>query len=296
MARIVLTRGIPASGKSTWAKAWVAESPESRIRLNRDEMRAMLAGRPAGRFTNAGEKRVTAMQHQTARDALKSGVDVVVDDTNLRARFVRDWQEVGPVEFRDFPISLEGALARNRTREPGVSEDVIRSFWGRYVGSNGGMLPPAPEPRVKPGPEAYAHDPDLPQAIIVDTDGTVARMVSREWFEFGKAGEDEPVADVVNAVRSFWDGGTSVIGVSGRSESCRDVTVQWWQDNSIPFDEFYMRAEGDRREDSIVKREIFDERIRGRFDVVGVFDDRDSVVAMWRSLGLTCFQVAPGNF
>jgi hypothetical protein len=57
-----------------------------------------------------------------------------------------------------------------------------------------------------------------------------------------------------------------------------------------------MREYGDQRKDSIVKAEIFDQEIRGRYHVVAVFDDRDQVVRMWRSLGLTVFQVAEGNF
>ena len=57
-----------------------------------------------------------------------------------------------------------------------------------------------------------------------------------------------------------------------------------------------MRATGDPRKDSIVKREIFDREIRDRYRVVGVFDDREQVVQMWRALGLTVFQVAEGDF
>lgn len=34
--------------------------------------------------------------------------------------------------------------------------------------------------------------------------------------------------------------------------------------------------------------------MQGRVEIV--FDDRNSVVKMWRLLGLTCFQVAEGDF
>ena len=57
-----------------------------------------------------------------------------------------------------------------------------------------------------------------------------------------------------------------------------------------------MRATGDQRRDSIVKLEIFDQEIRDRYHVIGVFDDRQQVVRMWRALGLTVFQVAEGDF
>jgi hypothetical protein len=45
-----------------------------------------------------------------------------------------------------------------------------------------------------------------------------------------------------------------------------------------------------------VKLELFDRHVRGAFDVQGVFDDRNRVVEMWRSIGLKCFHVQEGNF
>ncbi len=57
-----------------------------------------------------------------------------------------------------------------------------------------------------------------------------------------------------------------------------------------------MRAEGDNRPDSIVKRELFETHIRGSYNVHTVFDDRDSVVRMWRRIGLPAWQVAEGRF
>ena len=41
MKKIILTRGIPASGKSTWAKQEVLKDPEHSIRINRDDLRNM---------------------------------------------------------------------------------------------------------------------------------------------------------------------------------------------------------------------------------------------------------------
>jgi hypothetical protein len=57
-----------------------------------------------------------------------------------------------------------------------------------------------------------------------------------------------------------------------------------------------MRKQGDFRRDSIVKKEIYDNDIKGKFDVEFVLDDRQQVVDMWREIGLKCLQVAPGNF
>jgi hypothetical protein len=57
-----------------------------------------------------------------------------------------------------------------------------------------------------------------------------------------------------------------------------------------------MREAGDSRKDSIVKQELYERHIKPSYDVFVVLDDRNQVVDMWRSLGLVCLQVAPGDF
>jgi hypothetical protein len=84
--------------------------------------------------------------------------------------------------------------------------------------------------------------------------------------------------------------------MSGRSDEYRTVTGRWLIDNALPVDGLYMRAAGDHRKDSVVKHELFDKHIRSTYNVLGVFDDRNQVVEMWRAIGLTVFQVADGNF
>lgn len=56
-----------------------------------------------------------------------------------------------------------------------------------------------------------------------------------------------------------------------------------------------MRVAGDNRPDTIVKYEMF-QKIKDKYNIVGVFDDRECVVEMWRAVGLTCFQVDWGMF
>ncbi|NDD85793.1 polynucleotide kinase, partial [bacterium] len=87
-----------------------------------------------------------------------------------------------------------------------------------------------------------------------------------------------------------------VIIVSGRDDSCRDVTRKWLEDNYIPYDELHMRKTDDDRDDRIVKKEIFDAWIKDRYNVKFVLDDRNRVVEMWRSLGLKVLQVGEGDF
>lgn len=91
---------------------------------------------------------------------------------------------------------------------------------------------------------------------------------------------------------------TSCLGSidSGRTDACRDATALWLAEHvGVPF-ELFMRKAGDVRKDSVVKLELFDRHIRHRYRVLYVLDDRAQVVQAWRSIGLTVFQVAEGDF
>jgi predicted kinase len=187
---MILTRGIPASGKSTWAKQWVAEDPEGRFRTNRDNMRWLL-GIKSDRGTWAQEEQVTYWQQRMVEYAIQSGQDVVVDDTNLRAKFVKEWLRLAAafgveVLFKDFPIMLEVAVERDLLRrEVGsryVGREVIKDFYDRYTPK--GKLPD--EPSIKDEQPTFKYELYVPpthgktehpqHAIIVDIDGTLAHM------------------------------------------------------------------------------------------------------------------------
>jgi hypothetical protein len=88
----------------------------------------------------------------------------------------------------------------------------------------------------------------------------------------------------------------TLIGMSGRPDTWREMTEQWYQDNDIWYDEFYMRPEGDSRPDTVVKQEMYDKYIRGNYNVLIHLDDRNSVVRAIRKLGVKVGQVAYGNF
>ena len=141
-----------------------------------------------------------------------------------------------------------------------------------------------------------------PQAIICDLDGTLCKMVDRGPYDEDKVSTDEVHLPIKTIIEKFTDTHV-IIFVSGRSTKCMQDTVDWIHKNvkvlPCPTDripQLYMRQAGDVRKDSIVKQEIYDNLIKHEYDVLFVLDDRDQVVQMWRENGLTCLQVAPGNF
>ena len=138
-----------------------------------------------------------------------------------------------------------------------------------------------------------------PLAWIVDIDGTLAlHSHHRNPYDWRSANRDLPNIPVVMAVQALaaHSGVAAIILISGRHEQARELTLRWLDENSVPFDRLLMRADGDNRSDEIVKEELFRSEIAPRYAIGGVIDDRSRVVAMWRRIGLVCFQVAEGNF
>jgi predicted kinase len=306
MSKLILTRGLPASGKSTYARKLVAENTTT-VRLNRDDFRQMLFGKAV--LDTQGETMVTVAQHGAVENALKAGFDVIVDDTNFFARGVKSLMTIAAkydaeVEFKDFTdVPLHECILRDAGRRDSgqsnfsaeVGEKIIRGMYDRYLRGRRLPLdiPEVPQLNVVP----YVANEDLPSAIIVDLDGTLAKMSDRSPYEWHRVGEDTPVPAVVYAVRAAIHFGYQVIFMSGRDASCRNITQAWLETHVLNnVEHLFMRAENDNRRDDIVKLDLFDTHVRDNYNVEYVLDDRAQVVRMWRKLGLSCFQVAPGEF
>ena len=135
MSKLIICRGIPASGKSTWAKQWVLEDPEHRVRINQDDIRLML-----GKYwVPSREKLVQEIQFDAIVESLSRGFDVVIDNTNLNNkvldqfnRLIKTFEDY-KIEYKDFfdtPLSV--CIERDKNRDLQVTEKVIRSFYNNY--------------------------------------------------------------------------------------------------------------------------------------------------------------------
>jgi predicted kinase len=298
MSRLLITRGLPASGKTTFAR----KLQPNVVRINRDDLRLMLHGQRL--FTQWAEGQVTRTQRAAVEALLRAHADVIVDDTNLRAKTVREWAELAArfgatFEVHDFTdVPLAECIRRDLDRPEAdrVGEDAIRRMHSRYLE---GKNLPLPVPFVERGGPGivYEADPQLPPVVLVDIDGTVAIMGDRSPYDWSRVGSDSPNLPVIQAVRAMHAAGNAIVFCSGRDEVCRAETEAWLDVFvGVPYEGLFMRPAGDNRKDAVVKREIFEEQISDRWRVVGVFDDRQQVVRMWRALGLTVFQVAEGDF
>lgn len=298
MTTLVLTRGLPASGKSTYAEAWVAEDPNNRARVNRDDLRFATYGQYV--LPSIQENNITTAQHAQVTALLAGGVNVIVDDTNLRAATVRDFYTIADkigsvVEFVDFETPVDECVRRNAIRVSrggrDVPEDVIRGFASRYTRK--GKLPAIPE-RLDKAPNVlpYDNDPELPRILICDLDGTMAHnATNRGFYDWPRVGEDDLVQSVHDVVNALAATGVGIIFMSGRDAVCRPETTEWLRKHNLPVDRLYMRPEGSMEPDQKVKLDLFNEFIRGKYHVTAVFDDRLSVSRLWHSLGLPLFRV-----
>lgn len=137
----------------------------------------------------------------------------------------------------------------------------------------------------------------MKKAIIVDIDGTLAKMNGRGPFEWDRVGEDLPNPAVCDLVRCLQRASHTIIIFSGRDGSCREQTENWLDQIDIKYDYLYMRPPGNNEKDSIIKRRLYDNYVAGKYEIKFVLDDRNQVVDMWRKdLGLTCLQVDYGDF
>ena len=289
--RLILTRGAPASGKSTWATQFVKDNPQF-VNLNRDDLRAMMFpnhyGKGVHKPNKSREEAVTGAQLSAASGALDDGLSVIISDTNLNPSYRENWRvlaEIYDAEFsiKDFYEDLDVLIDRNSKRDGGVPLDALTRMYYQSVEQI------HPEWKVEP-------DDSLPPAIIVDVDGTVANHEGvRSPYDASKVHLDIPHKDIIEVARELGKR-RYVIVMTGRDGSAQEDTERWLTRHNVVFDFLFIRAEGDTRKDSIIKRELFDEHVRGKYNVEFVIDDRLQVIYMWRALGLRVLDVAGGTF
>ncbi len=282
MKRVLVLVGLPASGKSTFANNLLLAEPGCWVRSNKDALRAMAH---ASHWSKGNEKFILRLRDQIIMMAMADGKNVIVDDTNF-GKHINHIKELvkgeAIVEVNDsfLKVPLEECIRRDALRPQPVGKGVIMQMYRQYVQ----VLTPPP-----------VYDSNLADAIIVDMDGTLSLLNGRNPYDASTCDQDPPNQPVLDTVL-LWQQSIKVIILSGRMDDCRPQTEKWLVQHGVKPTAIFMRATGDQRKDSIIKQEIFDREILGKYNIKFVLDDRQQVVDMWRSLGLTVFQVAEGDF
>jgi hypothetical protein len=260
------------------------------------------------------------------RMAVRDGYDVILDNTHLvqhtKNRIHKLAASIGDITVMEklFPTPMNVCIERNavRTGSARVPDEVIprmarSSGIDRHGYKNFKDSQTYYEPaQVANGEQgSIVQDESLPRAVICDLDGTLALMGKRSPYDASKCDiVDLPHVPVIECIKAMHAQGVQIIFMSGRENKHRDPTIRFIEKHctviaqrdtsmqhyeSIPY-ELHMRSSGDQRKDAIIKRELYDANVAGKYNVLFVLDDRNQVVDFWRSIGLTCFQVAPGDF
>lgn len=294
--KLILTRGIQGSGKSTWAKAWVAEDPEHRVRINNDDIRNMLGPY----WIPIREELVTSIKVNAAQCAMDEGFSIVVDNMNLNPKEVRYWEQLiyinnldpdsyqYELEFKDFFISLDECIRRDASRPNPIGAKVIKDTWNRYKHF---IQTYTVEQQVK---NLLLYDPKKPTCVVVDMDSTLCfNTTKRPWFGEGSTEamiNDTPNWGVVSLVRSQQ---YPIVVCTGRNKAQQEVTESWLQNQGIFPKEYYMREDGDYRKGVVVKEELM-KQILEKYNVLVVFEDCEPIVDRFREMGLTVLQPNKG--
>lgn len=143
--KIIITQGLPASGKSTWAKAWVKEDFEHRVRFNRDDIRNMLGTY----WVPSREPLINDIYKGFLENAMLQGYDIVIDNMNLNPEAVKEieyevedfneWIEGSglniqyEIEYKSFlEVPLQTCIDRDSKRENPIGEMTIRRIFNKY--------------------------------------------------------------------------------------------------------------------------------------------------------------------
>lgn len=293
MKRIIILKGIPASGKSTFAKKLVSENPGMYKRINRDSLRTML---DANHFSKGNEKFILRTRDFLIKEALLDGKHVIVDDTNISDKNFNRINEIAKeytsetghhvkVEVKLMEIDVEEAIKRDAAREKSVGREVILRMDKQL------------KTKEKLKNVYVKQDESLPKAIICDLDGTLSLITNRSPFDGSKCEQDLPNEPIVNLVKNYQKLGYKILLLSGRDGQYKPETQNWLTKYEIKYDALWMRNPKDKRKDSIIKEELFRNEIENKYFVEFILDDRNQVVDLWRKkLQLPCLQVFYGDF
>ena len=297
---IHITQGLPASGKSTWAEEYKQSLNLKGIKcgiVNNDDIRDKLTkyAYSAGTFkwTPKFENEVQKEFQNLINNMMIDCDELILSNTYLNPKTVNKTLEFFKQNFPNVPVRMEDqflsvpvneCLRRDRLRKKtgrAVGDEVILKMWSDYV-----------LPNVKK-PEIHSL---FPFGIICDLDGTLAHLNGRSPYDASKCDVLDTPNQPVLEIMSTYLGVTPTHGLftSGREEKDREPTMRFLL-NTCHFKpekfSLFMRTTGDSRHDDIVKRELYEANIKGKYNVSFVFEDRPVVVRLWKELGLPVFNV-----
>ena len=293
MAKLTINIGLPASGKSTESEAKMTREGNT-VRINKDLLRTMLH---FDKFNYKNEGHTRDASRVLATHFLSKGINVIIDDTNLNPGTRQSWVELAKqfeakIEYIDMTnVPIDECIRRDTLRENSVGKSVIQKMAMQHLGYLSGE-----------------------SIVICDLDGTLCDIKHRLHFVNGEKKDwksffqhmmgDKLRIDVFEKLHEALTGMSPIqtsrlIFVSARPESYRGMTLEWLTKSLSGTgllercEALIMREDGDSRPDTQVKSDIYDKYLK-QLRIIKVFDDRPSVIRMWREKGLEVEDVGDG--
>lgn len=291
--KLIVLQGCPCSGKTTWAKEYLKD--HEAVYVNRDSIRCELND---GKYTLKKEDEVTAMESYRVIEGLDKGSDVIVDATNLNPKTIKKWQRLADlkgaeIDFKEFYVPIEEAIKRSKARkaEGGlyISKAVMTSFYKKYY-------PERLKEELTDKRKILKPDLTLHPAVICDLDGTLALHQGRDPFDWSNIPKDAIDPRLEQILKDYCCKGVEIIFVTGRPERARAATEKWLFDHELYSYKLYMRANNDFSHGDDYKRKVYNEHIKGNYNVYCVFEDSNKCVKMWRDEGLLTCQVENSDY
>lgn len=294
MSKLIVMRGLPASGKSTIAQGRMVNDGNT-IRVNKDLLRKMLH---FNKFNGKNEQITRDASRELVKFFIGQGKNVIVDDTNLNPGVFQSWKDLAKelkakfevMDLTDVPV--QECVMRDLGRDDSVGGPVIKNMALRY-----GLI-------------TYPKD----SIVICDVDGTISDPSARlhyvtppkkkgkkpfikDWNSFFLEMENDTVKkETQDKLIKYYNEGKTVIFMSARPEKYREVTLRWLQSHFLTFAyTIIMRKDGDKRLDTDVKREMFEQHFPDKSVVHAILDDRPSVIRLWKELGLNVIDCGDGK-
>jgi len=330
MAKLIITRGLPRSGKTTWAKGHVDTSGNF-VRINRDDLRVMLHN---NKWSPKNEEITIATQRAMVKAALLKGKSVIVDDTNLTEHHSSSWEnlakecgatfEIKKFDSSDIQLLIDRDNNDDWSSRRGEHTIVRMAMEHGYIYHADdsivicdldGTLCDIEHRRhfVKMECQYCGGDgrdgKDCITTAKEKAEGVTATHMKKDWNSFFAGGlEDKLRQEVFDRLLELSAQGKKIVFVSARPEKCRADTLTWFvrhgimskydkfawfEDKKLEYEALLMRPDGNSNDDTIIKQAILDKYFR-KESIHLVIDDRPSVIRMWRSNGLTVEDVGDG--
>ena len=288
--KIYMLSGLQGSGKSTIAQKIVKENKNT-FCVNKDSLRKMMYFED---FNPRHEKMIHLVNEFLVDNLLTMGHNVIIDNMNLGESSTNAYKALAEKHGADFEI-----IKVNTDINECIMRDMQRQLDGkRHVGKDVILN------------TAFRYNIFRPNrdCVVSDLDGTLCEVTKRchlvngknglkpNWDEFSRrSADDEPRMDIIEQVLRHQANGLDLIIVSGCSSDYRDIRERWLTKYGIRPDRFIMRASGDKRPDTVVKKQFID-RYLDKSKIKFWLDDRVSVIEMLKLEKINVIDVGDGTF